>query len=102
MDVDTASSGLLATMLDIGGVCALILIGPITSKSKLVKKPLPPLFASFGSCILSIPCIWVAYYLIENGNSENQETTKILIAVILFIIGALVNIPDPILSGVAA
>ena len=100
--ISAVQAGFMSTALDIGGVVALVIIGPITSKNRLIKKPIPPMYASLASCILSIPFIWLAYYFTESATDETAGKTKIYLAIVLFIIGALVNIADPILSGVSA
>jgi len=100
--ISAAQAGFMSTALDIGGVIALVIIGPVTSKNRLIKKPIPPMYASLASCLLSIPFIWLAYYFTENATVESSTKTKVYLSIVLFIIGALVNIPDPILSGVSA
>ena len=61
----------------------LLSLGPLTTKNKCMKRPIPPLYAVAVAGVLCAPMILIAGFAVKTGD-------VLIVAPILFVLGTLV------------
>jgi sugar phosphate permease len=90
-----ATASALSAALDIGSIVSLLSLGPITTRSKCCRHPIPPLLCVCIATILCIPMVFLAMWA-----AKTQDVW--IVAPVLFILGTLVVVYHPIVAGIAA
>jgi len=87
-----SEASFLSTALDIGSILSLLILGPISTKNKFIKKPIPPLYLAAFSSISCIPVIFLARLVVISKN-------YIAVSLVLVLLGFVLALSDPIYSG---
>lgn len=90
-----ATASALSAALDIGSIVSLLSLGPITTKSRCCKRPIPPLYAVAIATFVCVPMVFLASFA-----AKSQDPW--VVAPVLFLLGTLVVVYHPIVAGISA